>query len=100
MTSPLDEVVREARAKENYRCARCDYPLGDVPLGSERCVTCPECGYEMVFEVKVQLLPRDPEFDREIRSRLGRLERMVLPVSLVLMAMMIGLIIVVVMLVL
>jgi len=44
----------------------------------------------MVFRVKVQLMPRDPDFDRAARTRLQRLERLMLPISLLILAGMIG----------
>jgi hypothetical protein len=45
----------------------------------------------MVFHVKVRLMPRDPNYDREIRGPLGRLERLALPISLILIATAVGL---------
>ncbi len=89
--SPLEPIIRDARARGEYRCARCDYPLHDVPLLDDLSIKCPECGYEMVFRVKVQLMPRDPEYDREVRSILGRLERLILPVSLTVVLAAVGL---------
>ena len=32
MPSTLKQVIEDARSKGEYRCAHCDYPLGDVPL--------------------------------------------------------------------
>lgn len=90
--NPLGSVIEDARRQGDYRCAHCDYPLNDVPLHEELAIVCPECGYEMVFSVKVQLLPRDPEYDREARTRLQRLERLVLPISLLIVAAAIGLV--------
>lgn len=93
--NPLGSVIEEARGQGEYRCARCDYPLKDVPLDEALAIVCPECGYEMVFRVKVQLMPRDPNYDREIRGPLGRLERLALPISLIVIATAVGLALVV-----
>lgn len=95
MSESLGQVIQDARREGDYRCARCDYPLRDVPLDEELAIVCPECGYEMVFHVKVRLMPRDPNYDREIRGPLGRLERLALPISLILIATAVGLALVV-----
>lgn len=86
MGAPLEEVIAEARGKQTYRCAHCDYPLSEVPLDPDLGVTCPECGYEMVFRVMVRLMPRNPEYDREVRSRLSRLERVLMGLGVVVVA--------------
>lgn len=99
MAPAHEQIIEEARRAHPYRCARCDYLLGGVPMDADRVVVCPECGYEMVFGIKVQLLPRDPEYDRETRTALEQFERAVLPVSIVLMAMLLGLAVLVYMLV-
>ena len=91
MSSSLEQVIQDARAKGDYRCARCDYVLRDVPLRDDLSIVCPECGYEMAFEVKVRLKPRDPEFDRDIRGRLGRIERLLLILVIGLVAVTLGL---------
>ena len=33
-----------ASARRALRCAQCDYPLSGLPVGNDRCTTCPECG--------------------------------------------------------
>ena len=86
----LEQVIEEARTKGDYRCAHCDYALGAVPLTDDLSIICPECGYEMVFEVKVKLKPHDPEYDREVRGRLGRIERMLLVLVIGLVVITIG----------
>lgn len=88
--NPLGSVIEDARKQGVYRCAHCDYPLSDVPLDEQLAIVCPECGYEMVFSVKVQLLPRHPEFDRVTRTRLQKLEQFMLPLSLLILAAVIG----------
>lgn len=86
----LRPVIEDARREGAYQCARCGYALSEVPLQDDLSIVCPECGYEMVFRVKVQLMPRDPDFDRAARTRLQRLERLMLPISLLILAGMIG----------
>lgn len=95
MGDPLRHIIEDARRQGEYRCAHCDYALSEVPLQDDLSIVCPECGYEMVFSVRVQLMPRDPEYDREIRSRLARFERLFIPLSLVLIAAVLGIAIVV-----
>lgn len=94
MTEPLRYVIEQARTEGVYRCARCDYRLSEVPLRDDLSIVCPECGYDMVFRVQVRLMPRDPEFDRAIRGRLGRIERLliVLVVGVVLVLLGLGII--------
>jgi DNA-directed RNA polymerase subunit RPC12/RpoP len=93
MNDSLGSVINDAREQGHYICARCDYALSDVPLKDDLSVVCPECGYEMVFEVKVSLRPKDPNYDREARSWLSRLEMsiMVTVILLVALAVTIGL---------
>ncbi|MFG0313170.1 MAG: hypothetical protein ACF8LL_03160 [Phycisphaerales bacterium] len=95
MNEPLSSVIREAREKGDYACARCDYALRDVPLQDDLSIICPECGYDMVFEVKVRLKPRDPNFDGAIRGRLRRLEvvLVIIGIGLVATAIAIGIIV-------
>ncbi len=90
MTESLRHVIEQAQKEGVYRCAHCDYLLSEIPLRDDLSVVCPECGYEMVFKVKVQLMPRDPEFDRATRTRLQGLERIMLPVSLIVIAAVLG----------
>lgn len=82
MSRSLREVIEEARAGGEYACVRCRYDLSVVPLDDELAVTCPECGYEMAFDVRVRLRPRDPEYDRPARRRLRRVEILLLWVVL------------------
>ena len=95
MSHALKEVIQQARADGDYRCAHCDYAMRDVPLSDDLAITCPECGYDMVFEVKVRLKPRDPNFDRAVRGRLYRVEvvLIIVVVGLVVTAIGIGIII-------
>lgn len=90
MNRALKQVIEDARAKGDYRCAHCDYAMRDVPLDDELAITCPECGYDMVFDVKVRLRPRDPNFDRIVRGRLYRVEVMLLVVVIGLVATAVG----------
>ena len=90
MPSTLKQVIEDARSKGEYRCAHCDYPLGDVPLLEDLSIVCPECGYEMAFEVKVRLRARDLEFDRDVRGRLGRIERLLFVRGIILIASVVG----------
>lgn len=83
MTEPLQRVIEQARATGDYHCARCAYPLADVPLDEDLGVTCPECGYRMRFSVVVRLLPRDPNYDKEKRGGLNRFDRLLTRVGLV-----------------
>ena len=82
MTSPLKQVIEEARGEGQFRCARCGYAVGEVPFDDDLSIVCPACGYEMVFKVSVKLLPRDPDYDRYVRSRLWRIERLLLIVGI------------------
>lgn len=90
MSEALRETIEDARNKGSYQCAHCGYALGKVPLQDDLSIVCPECGYEMVFRVKVLLSPRDPEYDRETRTRLERLERLILPIFLFLLLIMLS----------
>lgn len=93
--TPLRQVIEEARASGEYRCAMCDYELSTVPLREDLSIVCPECGYEMVFRVKVQLRPRDPAYDRIARGRLSRIELtlLVIVIAIVLAAIGLGIIV-------
>jgi DNA-directed RNA polymerase subunit RPC12/RpoP len=95
MSRALRDVIEEARTEGDYRCAHCEYAMGDVPLKDDLVITCPECGYDMVFEVKVRLRPREPNFDRIVRGRLHRIEvvLMIVVIGLVVTAVGIGIII-------
>lgn len=95
MTEPLRHVIEQARTEGVYRCARCDYRLSEVPLRDDLSIVCPECGYDMVFSVQVRLMPRDPEFDRAVRGRLGRIERLMFWIAIMTIAVVVGLFIVV-----
>lgn len=90
MSEPLASVIEEARRKGDYRCARCDYALSQVPLQDDLSIVCPECGYEMVFDVKVRLKPRDPNFDRAVRGPLHRIELVLLVIGIGLVATAVG----------
>ncbi len=90
MNPALRDVIEEARQSGEYRCAHCDYEMQDVPLNDDLAITCPECGYDMVFEVKVRLKPRDPNFDRVARGKLHRVEVMLMIVVIGLVATAIG----------
>ncbi|MFG0244702.1 MAG: hypothetical protein ACF8MF_01455 [Phycisphaerales bacterium JB052] len=90
MPSPLEQIIEDARSKGEYRCAHCNYPLGEVPMRDDLSIICPECGYEMAFEVKVRLRARDLEFDRDIRGRLGRIERLLVVLGIILIASVVG----------
>jgi DNA-directed RNA polymerase subunit RPC12/RpoP len=91
----LRETIEEARAGGEYRCAMCDYELSRVPLQDDLSIVCPECGYEMVFRVRVQLRPRDPAYDRVARGRLSRIEKtlVILVVAIALSALGLGIIV-------
>lgn len=91
MTDPLRYVIEQARTEGVYRCARCDYRLSEVPLREDLSIVCPECGYDMVFSVQVRLMPRDPEFDRAVRGRLGRIERVLIALVVGMVAVLLGL---------
>lgn len=91
MTDPLRHVIEQARKEGVYRCARCDYRLSEVPLREDLSIVCPECGYDMVFSVQVRLMPRDPEFDRAVRGRLGRIERVLIALVVGMVAVLLGL---------
>lgn len=90
MNEPLASVIEEARGKGEYSCARCEYALSMVPLQDDLSIVCPECGYEMVFEVKVRLKPRDPHFDRAVRGPLRRIEMILVIIGIGLVATAIG----------
>ncbi len=86
MSELIGPIIEKARAQGAYTCAHCDYDLKSVPLRDDLSIVCPECGYEMVFSVQVRLRPRNPEYDREIRSRLSRLERILIALGVVVLA--------------
>ena len=86
MSEQLRSVIDDARKHGSYICARCDYALSEVPLQDDLSIVCPECGYDMVFEVKVSLRPRDPNYDRDARSRLKRFEMSVMVIVILLIA--------------
>ena len=44
----------------------------------------------MAFEVKVRLRARDLEFDRDVRGRLGRIERLLFVLGIILIASVVG----------
>lgn len=87
MAGELEHIITQARTRQVYRCAHCDYPLSQVPFDPDLGITCPECGYKMIFSVKVQLMPRDPEYDREVRTRLGAVERVLFWMGVVILSM-------------
>ena len=87
MSDQLGSVINDAREKGKYTCARCEYALSEVPLKDDLSIVCPECGYEMVFEVKVSLRPKDPNYDRDARRRLQRFEMRVLALVILFIAL-------------
>ena len=95
MSGSLREVIEQAQGKGSYSCMRCSYELGRVPLDDELGVTCPECGFEMAFDVRVRLRPRESGTDVVLRGRLHRNEvvLMIVVSGLVLTAIGIGIII-------
>jgi DNA-directed RNA polymerase subunit RPC12/RpoP len=95
MNGSLREVIVQAQREGEYACMRCAYDLGRVPLSDELAITCPECGFEMAFDVRVRLRPLDPGADVVVRGRLHRIEvvLMIVVIGLVATAIGIGIII-------
>lgn len=77
MNDPHSVIIEEAREMKPFRCGRCSYLLDGVPVDEQKTVVCPECGYTMRFVVSIRLVADDPEYDREVRQSLGRTERII-----------------------
>ena len=77
MDDPQAQIIEQAREKKPFRCGRCSYSLDGVPIDEGETIVCPECGYTMRFVVRVQLVADDPEYDRQVRQSLGRTEKIV-----------------------
>ena len=90
MSDPHSVIIEEAREKKPFRCGKCSYLLDGVPVDERRSIVCPECAYTMRFDVRVQLIADDPEYDRKVRQSLGRTERIITRIAILLLAVMVG----------
>jgi DNA-directed RNA polymerase subunit RPC12/RpoP len=90
MNESARHVIDDSRNANEYVCAKCEYVLDGVPMSELGQIACPECGYEMRFQIRVQLIPVDPDYDREVRKSLKKIERVVTRVTFVLILIIIA----------
>jgi len=83
MSIEHDKVIADAREANPFVCVRCRYSLDGVPMDGERCVVCPECGYQMRFRVHVRLESNDPVYQKMVKKSLNRMDRVLSRMALV-----------------
>ncbi len=85
MGDPHSTIIEQAREMKPYCCGRCGYSLDGAPVDEVHSVVCPECGYTMRFVVSVRLAADDPEYDRKVRQSLGRTERVITRIAMLIL---------------
>lgn len=85
MGDPHSIIIEQARKKKSFQCGKCSYALDGIPCDESHSVVCPECGYTMQFVVSVRLVADDPEYDRKVRQSLGRVERVITRIAILIL---------------